>query len=99
GQLGSGNPLTYSCYLRVPELIALQSCQSDPPHHDETLFIIVHQAFELWFKLALHSIDELGRRLEAGDRVTALKLARRIATIQRSLVQQIDILETMSALD
>ena len=59
GQLGSGLPLSYSGYLKVPELLSLQVCQSDPPHHDETLFIIIHQAYELWFKLILHELDTL----------------------------------------
>src|SRR5438067_6011894 len=59
GQLGSGTPLSYSGYLKLPELLSLQVCQSDPPHHDATLFIIIHQAYELWFKLILHELDTL----------------------------------------
>ena len=54
---GSNAPLSYNKYLRVADLIALQNCLSDPAHHDELLFITVHQAYELWFKQILHEID------------------------------------------
>jgi tryptophan 2,3-dioxygenase len=110
GHLGSGKPLTYSGYLRVPELIALQSCQSDPPHHDETLFIIIHQAYELWFKQMLHELDTvLGLLADAAaagpapgwePRVRrATFLMRRVVAIQALLVEQIHILETMAPKD
>lgn len=49
--------LTYGRYLKVPELLSLQTGQSSPPHHDEPLFIIIHQVYELWFKLLLHEVD------------------------------------------
>ncbi len=49
--------LTYGRYLKVPELLALQECRSQPAHHDETLFIVIHQVYELWFKQVLHEVD------------------------------------------
>src|SRR6267143_555241 len=56
---GNNSPLSYNKYLRVQDLIALQDCLSDPVHHDELLFITVHQAYELWFKQILHEIEKL----------------------------------------
>ena len=56
-EYGKDAPLSYNKYLRVPELIDLQTCLSTPAHHDELLFITVHQAYELWFKQILHEID------------------------------------------
>ena len=56
-EYGAGAPLSYNKYLRVPDLIALQDCLSDPAHHDELLFITIHQAYELWFKQVLHELD------------------------------------------
>jgi tryptophan 2,3-dioxygenase len=110
GQLGSGAPLSYNGYLKVPELTSLQICQSHPPHHDETLFIIIHQAYELWFKLILHELDTVATLLreaaEAGtdpsweDRIRrATFLVRRVVAIQTLLIDQIHILETMSPHD
>ena len=58
--------LTYSSYLKVPELLELQQPQSSPPHHDELLFIIVHQTYELWFKELLHDLDAVVANLRAG---------------------------------
>jgi tryptophan 2,3-dioxygenase len=110
GQLGSGKPLSYSGYLKVPELLSLQACQSDPPHHDETLFIIIHQAYELWFKLILHELDTLVAVLAAAaaegpapgweDHIRrGTFLVRRVVGIQSLLVEQIHILDTMSPKD
>lgn len=95
--------LTYSDYLRVPQLIRLQHCQSAPPHHDELLFIITHQTYELWFKLLLHELDAVVANLQAaagnpGSRdeiYEAARLLRRCTEIARVLVQQFTILETM----
>jgi aminocarboxymuconate-semialdehyde decarboxylase len=95
--------LTYSSYLRVPELLELQHPQSSPQHHDELLFIIVHQTYELWFKELLHDLDAVVRNLrEAGanpnsrDEVyEAARLLRRCTEITRVLVEQFTILETM----
>jgi aminocarboxymuconate-semialdehyde decarboxylase len=95
--------LTYSSYLRVPELLELQLPQSSPQHHDELLFIIVHQTYELWFKELLHDLDGVVRNLQdAGqnpdsrDEVyEAARLLRRCTEITRVLVEQFTILETM----
>lgn len=95
--------LTYSDYLRVPQLIRLQHPQSTPPHHDELLFIITHQTYELWFKLLLHELDTVVANLQAAagnpgsrDEVyEAARLLRRCTEIARVLVQQFTILETM----
>jgi aminocarboxymuconate-semialdehyde decarboxylase len=95
--------LTYSSYLQVPELLKLQHPQSSPPHHDEMLFIVVHQTYELWFKELLHDLDAVVANLrKAGinpksrDEVyEAARLLRRCTEITRVLVEQFTILETM----
>lgn len=89
-------PLSYGTYLRVDELLALQRPLSQPPHHDETLFIVIHQVYELWFKLLLHEIEAAMHALECNDLLRAGKIFRRVDTIQRLLEQQIDVLETMT---
>ena len=58
-------PLTYGRYLKIEELLALQQPASDPPEHDETLFIVIHQVYELWFKLLLHELDKVKRTDDA----------------------------------
>ena len=95
--------LTYSSYLKVPELLELQQPQSSPQHHDELLFIIVHQTYELWFKELLHDLDAVVLNLRAAgadptshDEVyEAARLLRRCTEITRVLVEQFTILETM----
>jgi aminocarboxymuconate-semialdehyde decarboxylase len=95
--------LTYSSYLKVPELLELQQPQSSPTHHDELLFILVHQTYELWFKELLHDLDAVVANLsKAGtaersrDEVyEAARLLRRCTEITRVLVEQFTILETM----
>jgi tryptophan 2,3-dioxygenase len=88
--------VTYGSYLKVPELLSLQSRLSMPPQHDEMLFIIVHQVHELWFKQMLHELDAAKAHL-AGDRPLAvLKILKRVHAIQRVLTSQIDVLETMT---
>lgn len=95
--------LSYSSYLKVPELIELQHPQSTPQHHDELLFIIVHQTYELWFKELLHDLDAVvvnlcgaGANPESHDEVyEAARLLRRCTEITRVLVEQFTILETM----
>lgn len=97
------SPLTYSDYLHVPELTRLQHLQSSPPHHDELLFIIIHQTYELWFKLLLHELDAVVANLRAAaenpgsrDEVyEAARLLRRCTEVVRVLVEQFTILETM----
>lgn len=91
--------LTYGRYLRVPDLTSLQTCRSEPAHHDEPLFIIIHQAYELWFKLILHEVDAAVEHLWA-DRVgEGTRLLRRVVEVQRLLVNQVRILETMRPQD
>ena len=93
---GSNAPLSYNKYLRVTDLIGLQDCLSDPQHHDELLFITIHQAYELWFKQILHEIDA-AIVLMNEDRLTAAARAlRRVVEIEKLLVNQIHILETMT---
>jgi tryptophan 2,3-dioxygenase len=89
-------PLSYNKYLRVQDLISLQDCLSTPVHHDELLFITVHQAYELWFKQILHELDA-AIALLGEDRLTAATRAiKRIVEIEKLLVNQIHILETMT---
>ena len=93
---GDNAPLSYNKYLRVQDLINLQDCLSDPAHHDELLFITVHQAYELWFKQILHELDA-GIQFLLEDRVPAATRAiKRIVDIEKLLVQQIHILESMT---
>ncbi len=88
--------LTYLDYLRIPQLLDQQRLKSDPAEHDEMLFIIIHQTYELWFKQLLHETDLLQRELEAGSTWGAVRTLRRMLTIWKTLVGQIDILETMT---
>src|SRR6267143_3687137 len=88
--------VTYASYLRLDELLALQQPGSE---HDETLFIVIHQVYELWFKEMLHELDYLQGLLRANDRARALHTFKRILTILKVLVAQIDILETMTPLE
>lgn len=91
--------LTYNTYLKVPELLALQQPQSDPAHHDEMLFIVIHQAYELWFKLIIHELGSTMTAMRAGDPLKAHHFVKRVVEIMRVLVQQIHILETMAPVD
>ncbi|HVG17958.1 MAG TPA: tryptophan 2,3-dioxygenase family protein [Blastocatellia bacterium] len=91
--------LTYGGYLKVRELISLQGLLSDPPQHDETLFIIIHQVFELWFKQLLHELDTIVERLNKDETLAAHRLLRRCIEIERVLVNQVGILETMTPMD
>jgi tryptophan 2,3-dioxygenase len=89
-------PLTYGHYLKLDELLDLQVAQSEGPEHDELLFIVIHQVYELWFKLVLHELLEIQRALEAGEAPTAQAGFKRVLTIFKTLVAQVDILETMT---
>jgi len=86
--------LTYGSYLRLDDLLACQSPRTD--RHDELLFVIIHQVYELWFKQILHEAALLQDQLEAGRGAPALATARRIAKILKTVVGQLDILETMT---
>jgi tryptophan 2,3-dioxygenase len=93
---GGDAPLSYNKYLRVPELIGLQACLSEPAQHDELLFITIHQTYELWFKQILHELDA-ARALMEQERAFAATLALlRVVEIEKVLVAQIHILETMT---
>jgi len=92
-------PLTYASYLKVDELLALQRPLSDGPEHDEMLFIVIHQVYELWFKQILHEVGRLQRLLEDGKGLAALGTLKRTLTILKVLVSQIDVLETMTPLE
>jgi tryptophan 2,3-dioxygenase len=86
--------LTYTSYLALDDLLGAQHPRSD--EHDEMLFIVIHQVYELWFKQLLHELAHLQRRLEAGDTPHALHTLKRILTILKVAVAQIDVLETMT---
>jgi tryptophan 2,3-dioxygenase len=93
--------VTYASYLKVPELLALQverSSGPDGPEHDELLFIVVHQVYELWFKSLRHELQGVQLALEEGDTDQALHLLNRVLKILKTLVAQIDVLETMTPL-
>jgi tryptophan 2,3-dioxygenase len=87
--------LSYGSYLHVDALIGLQKLESDPPRHDEMLFIIIHQVYELWFKQLLHELDAIVAKLVARDPLHATRLLRRCIEIERVLIQQVLVLETM----
>jgi tryptophan 2,3-dioxygenase len=89
--------LTYGTYLKVPELLSLQ--QPTSKEHDEILFIVIHQVYELWFKQQLHEGQRLRDRLSAGDGVAAGTTLKRMLTILKTMVAQIDVLETMTPID
>lgn len=93
---GKSAPLSYNSYLRVPDLIGLQGCRSDPAHHDELLFITIHQTYELWFKQVLHEIDAACRLLEQDRAAAATRALLRAVEIEKILVAQIHVLETMT---
>ena len=90
--------VTYMSYLKVDELLTLQEPLSAGPEHDELLFIIIHQSYELWFKSLLHELQQAKRTLEAGNTHLSLGLLGRVRTIMKTLVGQVDILETMTPL-
>ena len=90
--------LTYTSYLAVDELLQLQRPLSEGPEHDEMLFIIIHQTYELWFKQLIHEFIAAQQSLEAGDTHRSLAILGRIRTILKVCVTQIDILETMTPL-
>jgi tryptophan 2,3-dioxygenase len=95
--------LTYSAYLRLDELLSLQTPRSETnehrAEHDELLFIVIHQVYELWFKQTLHEIDFLCERLTTNDTPRALHTLQRMLTILKTVVSQIDVLETMTPLE
>ncbi|HKP38354.1 MAG TPA: tryptophan 2,3-dioxygenase family protein [Pyrinomonadaceae bacterium] len=95
-EYGKNAPLSYTKYLRVSELIDLQTCLSTPAHHDELLFITVHQAYELWFKQILHEIDAAIELMNKDRTAEAALAMHRVVEIEKLLINQIHILETMT---
>jgi tryptophan 2,3-dioxygenase len=101
-----GALLTYGSYLRLEQLLDAQHLESDPPAHDELLFITIHQVYELWFQQLLHEAGAARDAListqaesEGRDLWFAHHLLTRMHVIERVLVQQIDVLETMTPQD
>jgi len=88
--------LTYGSYLKIPELLSLQQRVSPGPEHDEMLFIVIHQVYELWFRQEIHETEQLIRSFSAGDGPASSATLRRILTILKTMVAQIDVLETMT---
>jgi tryptophan 2,3-dioxygenase len=86
--------LTYSSYLALDEILGAQRPRSG--EHDEMLFIVIHQVYELWFKETIHELGFLQHRLEEGDTAHALATLKRVLTILKTVVAQIDVLETMT---
>ena len=94
-----GGLLTYGGYLRLDELLAQQLPQADPPAHDELLFITVHQVYELWFQQLLFELEAARDAMMTGETWQARHLLRRVHAIERLLIAQVDILETMTPQD
>lgn len=88
--------LTYSSYLDIDRLLDLQQPRSNPAEHDEMLFIIIHQTYELWFKQILHELDKINHDFDNNDLFGAIHTFKRVRTILKTLVGQVDILETMT---
>lgn len=91
--------LTYNEYLKVDQLLTLQNQRSQGPEHDELLFIVTHQVYELWFKQVLHEVDFLHELFLQGDRNRALHTLKRLEKILKTLTQQVDVLETLTPLE
>jgi tryptophan 2,3-dioxygenase len=91
--------LTYTSYLGVDKLLTLQQQRAKPAHHDELLFIISHQVYELWFKQMLHEVVEICDRLDHDDAQRAAHYFDRLHKIQHLLIEQLPVLETMFAVD
>jgi tryptophan 2,3-dioxygenase len=99
-QEGQGSSaVTYGSYLQIEPLLELQKPRSEGPEHDEMLFIVIHQVYELWFKQLLHEFDRVRALLGQDDAVRAQHTLKRILTILKVMVAQLDILETMTPLE
>ncbi len=93
---GENKALTYMSYLKVDELLSLQALRSEPEEHDEMLFIVIHQVYELWFKQIQHELALLAKSFERDDVPAILHTQKRVLTIMKTLVAQVDVLETMT---
>lgn len=91
--------MTYRDYLCVGELLDLQRMRSDGPEHDEMLFIVVHQVYELWFKQVLHELDRLVDHMDDDQLVRGQHQLKRVRAILKTMVGQLDVLETMTPLE
>src|SRR5438034_10128614 len=91
--------VTYASYLKIDELLELQQPRSTGPEHDEMPFIVIHQVYELWFQELLHALDRVRRLLEDGEAHRAQHTLKRVLTILKVMVAQLDILETMTPLE
>ena len=92
-----GRRLSYGTYLKIPELLALQDGLSE--EHDELLFIVAHQVYELWFKVVLFELEAARDRIDSDDMFFALHYLKRVHVVEKLLVEQIEVLETMSPQD
>jgi tryptophan 2,3-dioxygenase len=91
-------PVNYLSYLKVDSLLSLQEPQSDPAEHDEMLFIIIHQVYELWFRLLLHELDKVKQDFSNDRLHGAIATLTRVRNVLKTLVGQLDVLETMTPL-
>jgi tryptophan 2,3-dioxygenase len=94
-----GGRLTYGDYLRLTDLLQAQWPESDPPAHDELLFITIHQVYELWFKLLLSELTDARDRMVAGETYLPRVRLERCHTVERVLVHQVDVIDTMTPQD
>ncbi len=94
-----GAKLTYGGYLHLDELLSAQHLESEPPAHDELLFITIHQVYELWFQQLLHEVESARNAMTDGRLWWAKHLLHRVHVIERVLIDQIDVLETMTPQD
>jgi tryptophan 2,3-dioxygenase len=95
----NGAALDYHRYLRLDPLLRQQVPRADPPAHDELMFIVVHQAYELWFKLLVHELESIRSALDGGRVRYAKQLFGRVHAVQRTLLEQLEVLETMDPQD
>jgi tryptophan 2,3-dioxygenase len=95
----AGAKLTYGSYLQLTRLLSAQRLESSPPAHDELLFITIHQVYELWFQQLLHEAETARDAMCTGETWWAKHLLHRMHVIERILIQQIDVLETMTPQD
>jgi tryptophan 2,3-dioxygenase len=94
-----GGRLSYGSYLHVPDLLDQQVPVAEPPAHDELLFIVIHQVYELWFKLLLHELGDARDRMLAGEDYEPRLRLQRAHAVERVLIEQVDVLETMTPQD
>jgi tryptophan 2,3-dioxygenase len=94
-----GGRLSYGSYLRLPQLLDQQVPISEPPAHDELLFIVIHQVYELWFTLLLHELGDARDRMLAGEDYSPRLRLQRAHAVERVLIEQVDVLETMTPQD